>query len=86
MQAQRLPQQELEMTDREINALRTDIGRMSTRALNTALNDLYNRQTAFTDELENDRWTQIDLITDELAGRAHDLEDPSSGLSLHQPS
>lgn len=27
-----------------------------------------------------------DRIWDEIAGRKHDLEDPSSGLGLHQPS
>jgi hypothetical protein len=31
-------------------------------------------------------WSEIDQIEEELAGRAHDLEDPSSGLGCHPPT
>jgi hypothetical protein len=45
-----------------------------------------SRITASFDEGYDDVWAEIDMIRDELAGREHDLEDPSSGLGLHQPT
>ena len=39
-----------------------------------------------TEEESDALWAEIDQICDELAGRQHDLEDPSSGLGCHQPT
>ncbi len=69
------------MNNRDLNALRTDIGRMSTHALEAAEAEILGQI-----QITEAQWAQIDIIRDELAGRQHDLEDPSSGLGLHQHS
>jgi hypothetical protein len=65
----------------------TEIGRASDSQLRArvATLDLLIDQTDDQDRGE-DLQAEQDLIWDELAGRAHDIEDPSSGLGLHQPS
>lgn len=77
---------------------RTEISQASTRRLEARERQLREtdsfRPGSLLDDMasgaydaaEDARWTEIDEIRDELAARAHDLEDPSSGLGLHQPS
>lgn len=39
-----------------------------------------------TEQEVDELYEEIDAINRELSGRAHDLEDPSSGLGCHQPT